>query len=241
MNKKTKKVLRIVGDCVFALFMVFICFFAISNVRARKNNNIPNLFGNGYLTVDSNSMDGDRDDSFKVGDLITVKVLKNGSKDLQVNQIITYYDVTERKVITHRIVEVVPIDGTEYVYYRVKGDATLDVSASYYEVRNDEVLAVYKGKVAGLGKVVKWFQAPVGFFLIVVLPCIIFFVVELVQFIKTYAEVKAEKNSAKSEEEKAKEREELKKQLLEELKAEQKKLEEENKQEEVKEEDNKNE
>lgn len=214
---KVKKILRIVGDVVFGIFMVFILFFAISNLRAKSTNNIPNLFGRGYLTVDSDSMNGDKKDSFKTGDLITVKVLKNGSDSLKVGDIATYYDIFERKIITHRVIEV----HAEDKYYVFEGDNPL-AKGQTTVVTFSEILAKYTGKVEGLGATVKWCQSKVGFFVIVVLPTLLFLVVELVQFIKSYSEFKLEKataNNAISQEEREKEKEELRKQILEELKA----------------------
>ena len=89
-KSKTKKIVTITLDVLFALFMVCIIMFAISNINAKKNNKIPNLFGNGYMTVVSDSMDGKHEDSFKVGDLITVKLAnKDGSNmdNLQVKML----------------------------------------------------------------------------------------------------------------------------------------------------------
>lgn len=227
-TEKTKKILRIIGDVVFGLFMVFILFFAISNLRAKSTNNIPNLFGRGYLTVDSDSMNGDKKDSFKTGDLITVKVVKNGCDSLKVGDIATYYDIFERKIITHRVIEV----HAEDKYYVFEGDNPL-AKGQTTNVTYSEIIATYTGKVEGLGTTVKWCQSKVGFFIIVVLPTLLFLVVELVQFIKSYSEYKLEKvsaNNAVSAEEREKEKEELRKQILEELKASMKK-EEENKEE----------
>ena len=226
-TEKTKKILRIIGDVVFGLFMVFILFFAISNLRAKSTNNIPNLFGRGYLTVDSDSMNGDKKDSFKTGDLITVKVYKNGCDTLKVGDIITYFDNNENKIISHRIIEVRDSDPNN-ISYITEGDNPLakgQTSIVYF----NKVLAKYTGKVEGLGTTVKWCQSKVGFFIIVVLPTLLFLVVELVQFIRSYSEYKLEKvsaNNAVSAEEREKEKEELRKQILEELKASMKKDEE---------------
>lgn len=71
-----------------------------------------------------------------------------------------------------------------------------------------------------VGTVIAYFQSPIGFFIIVVLPTILFFVYELVKFIKTYTETKNIEKKELTEEEKLKEKEELRAQILKELEAE---------------------
>lgn len=238
-KSKTKKIVTITLDVLFALFMVCIIMFAISNINAKKNNKIPNLFGNGYMTVVSDSMDGKHEDSFKVGDLITVKLAnKDGSnmENLQINQMITYYG-DDNKIITHRIFNVVKDNG--YTLYYTIGDkaiddANIDLNSKEYSINelrpygaavvaSRNVLAVYTGKVKGLGTIITYFQSPIGFFIIVVLPTILFFVYELIKFIKTYNETKNEEKNEKTEEERLKEKEELRAQILAEIEAEKKK------------------
>jgi len=229
-ENKTKKILHIVGDVVFGIFMVCVFLFAISNIIAKKNDGIPNLFGNGYLTIESDSMDGKQADSFKVGDLITVKTQTNETAvKLEVGDIITYNSQKYNKIVTHRIVDKSEFysGDTLYVNFTTNGDKVMDYSPSLAStgeeiVRSDYVLAVYTGKVAGLGTTIKWFQSGLGFFVIVVLPTILFLIYELIQFIKTYMEVKGEQNKELSDAEKEKAKEdlkaELKAQLMEEMK-----------------------
>ena len=127
----------------------------------------------------------------------------------------------ERKIITHRVIEV----HAEDKYYVFEGDNPL-AKGQTTNVTYSEIIATYTGKVEGLGTTVKWCQSKVGFFIIVVLPTLLFLVVELIQFIKSYSEYKLEKvsaNNAVSAEEREKEKEELRKQILEELKASMKK------------------
>ena len=72
-----KKVVFIVLNVLFYGFIIFLLAFAIANISAKKHNNIPSIFGYGFLTVASDSMDGNKDDSFKEGDMIIVKIVKD--------------------------------------------------------------------------------------------------------------------------------------------------------------------
>jgi signal peptidase len=193
-----KKVLRIVGDVLFGIFLVFMLFISITNIRAKTSNNIPNIFGQGYLNVLSDSMEGENDDSFKIGDLLFVKLVnQDEAKKLQVGQIITYKSTKYQNndgdfyTISHRIIEVNEIDG--YTYYTTKGDNPLSKFAEdggKEVVRDQQVLAVYQGKWAGAGSAFAWFGTGTGFFIIVVVPCILFLIFTIISFVKTYIEYK---------------------------------------------------
>ena len=68
------KILKIAGNVVFYAIICLLLLFSIMNIRGSKNaESYPNIFGRGMLSVLTPSMDGDQEDSFKVGDLIIVK------------------------------------------------------------------------------------------------------------------------------------------------------------------------
>ena len=108
------KVLKIIGAVVFYLIIFFIFLVSIANIRAgKKEDSMPNIFGRGYLTVASNSMEGSQSDSFKQNDMIVVKNLSTSSsreeaaRELKVGDVITFYDKSlnsNKKLNTHRIV-----------------------------------------------------------------------------------------------------------------------------------------
>lgn len=193
-NNVLKKVLKILGNVLFGIFLVFILFIAITNIRAKSTDNVPNIFGYGYLNVLSDSMDGDKEDSFKIGDLIFVKLVnREEAKNLEEGSIITYRTVIkgEDMTISHRIVEVV--DCETYILYKTQGDHPAAEMAALDAIRDDQVIAVYQGKWAGAGSVFAWFSSGFGFFLIVCVPCILFLIFEIINFVKVYIEYKNEK------------------------------------------------
>ena len=194
-NNVLKKVLKISGNVLFGIFLVFILFIAITNIRAKSNDNVPNIFGYGYLNVLSDSMDGDRDDSFKIGDLLFVKMVnKEEAKNLKEDQIITYRTMIDGKdmTISHRIIGVQ--DNGSYILYITQGDnPEAKIVGAKDAIREDQVIAVYQGKWAGAGSVFAWFSSGFGFFLIVCVPCILFLIFEIINFVKVYMEYRNEK------------------------------------------------
>lgn len=117
---------KIALNVVFYLLILLVLLFSISNIRAKnKNDQIPNIFGKGYLNVLSDSMTGDNKDSFNVGDMIIVNVASDKKiAKLNVGDIVTFYDsnLASNKgagtaLNTHRIVYIGKnADGTT-IYY----------------------------------------------------------------------------------------------------------------------------
>ncbi len=106
----TKKVLTIVLNVLFYLFICFLIVFSIANLRGREES-VPNLFGYNFLSVQSSSMDGNKEDSFKKGDLVIGKIANDDIiANLKVGDIITFKDTTisdkTNQYNTHRIVAI---------------------------------------------------------------------------------------------------------------------------------------
>ena len=124
------------------------------------------------MTVLSDSMDGDKSDSFKIGDLIFVKIPNSDEqKNLNVGSIITYKSSTlkdsngDYMIISHRVIDVKENSGLKF--YITQGDNP-KTSEAFNEgkeaIRSDLVLAVYEGKWEGAGYAFSWFGSPAGFF-----------------------------------------------------------------------------
>ncbi len=194
-----KKILKIVGDVVFGVVVIFVLFVAITNLKSKSSGGIPNIFGYGYMNVLSDSMNGDQEDSFKKNDLIFVKMLSGDDrKNLKVGDIITYSGTlegtTQTGLISHRIISATTVGNqTLYVTQGDNPNAKLGSTEGKATVYSDEVLAVYTGKWSGAGAVFAWFGSSVGFFVVVVGPCLIFLIYEIISFTKTLLVYKQEK------------------------------------------------
>lgn len=197
---------KIALNVVFYLLILLVLLFSISNIRAKnKNDQIPNIFGKGYLNVLSDSMTGDNEDSFNTGDMIIVKIAnkKNISK-LEVGNIVTFYDyrLASNKgagsaLDTHRIVYIDKTNNDSYVYYTVgdkiakqlnfdasklNADNYLTIlnslgSNNYQVFGSTEIRGIYSGKWSGFGKTIQAINN--HFIAIIIVPVAILLVFEI--------------------------------------------------------------
>ena len=254
MKKETKeivkKVLNIILNSIFYVFIAFMLIFAIANIKVKSNMDIPNVFGTGFLTVQSDSMEGNRKDSFFTGDLVFVRAVNDKNRDklvktLKVGDIITFFDTRIDHFNTHRIVDIrTALDGKlEFVTQGDKRNTTnpydpngANDPAHYEVVHQVNVLGIYKSKWSGAGKALDFVQKPLGFALVIVIPTALLFAYELFVLIRLLMKANKEKLEAKLAREKeeeraalekrlAEERELMRQQLLEELKKSRKKRE----------------
>lgn len=121
---------RIAFNVIFYAIILLVLLFSISNIRAKnEKDRIPNIFGIGYLNVLSDSMEGNYEDSFNVGDMIIVKTASEDRiANLKVGDIVTFYDNNlaantgvSTALNTHRIVY---IDKEANLFYTV-GDKSM--------------------------------------------------------------------------------------------------------------------
>ncbi len=116
-EKKESKgltIFKIVMNVVFYIILIFIFICSIANIRAgSKVDSMPNVFGRGYLSVQTDSMVGNHDNSFSSGDMIVVNVIEKNKQEvannLKVGDIITFYDSVnlkgfKKQLNSHRVV-----------------------------------------------------------------------------------------------------------------------------------------
>lgn len=162
-----------VGTVLCILFgALVICNIIIIIKSAFKPNVPPSLFGVVPLIVKSGSMSGRALDHIEKDDLIFVYKVK--SEDLKVGDIIAYL-TEDRYIVTHRIVSI-ENDGS-VAYFFTKGDANNTIDD--IPVTEKNVIGVFKGRIPRLGKYVLFLQSPIGIFLSVGIPVIIFFLIEI--------------------------------------------------------------
>lgn len=182
-SEKQKKVFNIT---VTALQIVVVLLAIIFAAIILCNPNIDSAEVSGssikLLPVLSNSMAGDKEDSFKEGDLIVAKIPKDKNA-LNIGDIVTFkYNVGgANRLNTHRIIEK-ETTAEGLVVYITQGDAA---EADQRErIMADEVLAVYDFHIAGLGSAIYWLQNPTNFLLVIVLPLIILFIYNIIMFVR---------------------------------------------------------
>lgn len=209
-RNKTKKIVGVAVNVVIWIFVIFAaCVTAVAVSAIANKNSVPTIGKNCFLSVQSDSMNADKPEwvgldkpsGFKKGDLLIGEYVENGlTVALEKGDVITFkYDIngdgdwSRGEYNTHRIVDVVyKTDGSgEVDYYLAQGDNIAYSQGISEEVRASEIIAVYKGKkIGGIGGVITWLGSKLGFLLCVVTPLALFFIYELVVFIRAVAKVK---------------------------------------------------
>ena len=126
-----KKILVIVGNVVFYTVVILLFLFSLMNINAGNGTeNFPNLFGKGFLSVESDSMTRKENgyhpaawESYDIqeinkGDLVYSNVFGGDLSSLKVGDVITFYDSTIKALNTHRIVYI----SVENGYVITQGD-----------------------------------------------------------------------------------------------------------------------
>lgn len=194
---KKKSVSKTINTIVNVILVVVIVFAAVTTFMSfvtTSGNGVPSIFGVQFLSIQTDSMYP----TLKPGDLAVDTPVKDFSK-LRPGDIITYWTVIdgERVLNTHRIENI--YDGGGYLIFETKGDHNTNVDP--LTVHESEVMGQYRFHISGAGKVFDYLQTSTGFFLVVLLPVILFFVFNLVQFFRALFEYQAVKNRIKFEQE----------------------------------------
>ena len=217
-KSSAKKVLSIIGNVFIWLFIAFAVMMTVLAFTAKAEGDrygVPVLGDRALVNVLSDSMEynenyKDRLDQydlkgFNEGDLILPKKISyEEASSLQVGDIITFKIMSEEQsklfgglpkgsLNTHRIVEVKNEKGN--VLFRTQGDNNEfpDQSDENGWIDASFVLLKYDGqRLAGAGKVLSFIQSQKGFLICVVAPLILFFIFELISFIRKFMSLKNE-------------------------------------------------
>lgn len=208
-----KKVIKITANVLVWIILILALLVTIMVFSSGRNNGVANLLGYIPMTVESDSMKP----TFKKDDLIICKEVDDVYA-LQEGDVITFWTIIDGQRVknTHRIVAINEIDNTRSFVTRGDNnpqDDTVPASA------NDIIGKWTDVKLGGFGKVMNFLRTKTGFFICIVIPMAVFFLVELYKFIVTLVEFK--KPALTDEDE-----EEIKKRAIEEYLATQKQEEE---------------
>ncbi|MBE6660505.1 MAG: signal peptidase I [Ruminococcaceae bacterium] len=193
-QSKSKRILNTVINVILVIAIVVAVVATYVSFVSTSGNGVPNIFGLRLFSIQTDSMYPE----LMPGDLVVGTNVKDKG-ELRPNDIITYWTVIdgERVLNTHRIVEI--YDGGGYWIFQTKGDNnTIEDPLTVHE---SEVVAQYKFRIPGIGKVFNYLQTSTGFLLVVVLPVFIFFIYHLVQFFRVLFEYQNVKNRIKYEQE----------------------------------------
>ncbi len=217
MNKKLKSILNITLDVLMILFLVFsavVLLISLSQKAEEPGGEPSHLFGTSIRSVQSESMepyneDGskyesdnafykgdiifckitDENDTFKVGDAVMFWMPLNAQNQQCSNQI-----YTTKVLVTHEIVRTeVTEDGTT-LYYTQGLNHKTNFEEDILAKTADEIVAKYNGKrIGGVGKAIDFVQSGLGFFLCIILPILIFVIIQTIRVIRNLIAYKAQK------------------------------------------------
>lgn len=190
-KKKPKKIWSILGNIFIWIFIAFSVLMTVLAFAAQSSpDGVPTLGKNVILVVQSPSMQP----TFNMGDVIIGNKISDAEKaELKVGDIITFttFDIDgdgNRDLNTHRIIEV-KTDASGNVTYVTKGDNNAIEDSS--EVLVIDVVCRWEGKrLKGVGTVLNFLQSPTGFLVCIVIPLLLFFVLEIVLFVRKVNEVR---------------------------------------------------
>lgn len=238
VEQKKPLALRIVN---IALNVLFVCFFIlcmvalfVSLTTKTSPDGAARMFGHELRLVVSESMEKSEEtdvSGYKIKDiplhsLIFIETVPEDEAEaqewygnLKIGDVLTFrYVYTTQETITHRIVSIEPNDGGGYTI-SLQGDnkGTADgVLTQVIDTSATDSLNYVIGKVTGksvaLGYVITAVQSPWGIIFIVIVPCLIIIVFEIIRIVGIFSQ---KKKDAQREEQQRKDDEiaELKRQL----------------------------
>ncbi len=151
------KMIKKVSQVMFWIFLVIIALYSTFIIVQKLffKDKTPSFFGYKNFIVLTGSMKP----TLNEGDIVFVKE----AKEIKENDIIAFKE--GNSVITHRVFEVYKEDGKEY--YITKGDANSDTDQELLEKENVE--GKYCFKIPFLGRVILFFQKPMGIIILFML------------------------------------------------------------------------
>ncbi|MBO5023886.1 MAG: signal peptidase I [Clostridia bacterium] len=200
-NKKdVKKIINIVVNVLLIVAIVLAAFSTYISFVSTSGSGIPSIFGISFLSIQTDSMYP----TLKPGDLIIDTTIKNNEEveKLKVGDVITFWTNEQGQLIlnTHRITAIYPESINNFTSFQTSGDKA--GTADYNNVHAADVVGKWTGmRIPGLGKVVDYLQTSTGFFLLVIIPVLIFFIFHLVQFFRVLFEYQNVKMLIKYEQE----------------------------------------
>lgn len=209
-----KKALTIIGNIFLWLIVIFSLIITMLVFSSTNANGVANFLGYIPLTVESPSMHP----TFDEGDLIICKQIED-PYTLEVDDVITFWTLIDGQKVknTHRIVRI--NDTGNSISFVTRGDNNpIDDELPAYQ---SELIGKWtKIRLTGAGKILAFLRTKLGFFVCILIPMALFFLLELYKFIITVISLKNDGNAPELDEE------EIKRRAIEEYLAEQKRKEE---------------
>jgi signal peptidase len=179
LNKVIKAIGAAIVDILIVVLILFSVVISISSITSRANNGVPDVFGFTPFSVQTDSMKP----TFVKGDYIFIEDCN--TDELKVGDIITYFTIIDgqRVVNTHRIVEI--NDNNGLIQYRTQGDnKETNPEVDKLMLSPGDVIGKYNGtRIPKLGSVIDYLSTQLGFFLVILLPVLLFTIYQIYKLI----------------------------------------------------------
>lgn len=170
----THKVLTIVGTvlCIILIPVLLINITLIVKSFINKDE-VPSIGGTLPLIVLTDSMQPEIDS----GDLIICNTAE--AEEIQVDDIISFFDPAGNgtSIVTHRVIEILHED--DGLYFRTRGDNNNTEDKELVPAEN--LVGIYKTRIAGAGHVAMFMQSTPGLIVCVVLPVVLLIGYDLIR------------------------------------------------------------
>lgn len=177
-------ILNIIGVILLVIFLPLIILNLILIIQGWINpNKVPMIFDTAPLIVVSDSMTIQKDESgniisgaFNKNDLIFIK--KVDPTTLKEGDIITYV-TKDGSIVTHRIFLKGTTEDKNASAFVMKGDYNTSIDQN--PISYNQVVGIYRGRIAGLGGVASFLQSPIGIIVVLGLPLALILVIDLIK------------------------------------------------------------
>ena len=189
--KVIKKIVNVLIDIIVVLILLISATILTVTLTTSKDTGAPNVFGYTLNTIQSQSMEPEM---YK-GDMIIGKVVDENTPEFKVGDIVIYTTTQEMDdgtseyvLICHRVVKTKEENGV--TSYLTKGDnnEVSDLKTVGW-LTSDKIVGVYENSeykgtlLKGVGSIYDYLKSFWGFFFVIVLPMILFFIYELIRVI----------------------------------------------------------
>lgn len=224
---KVRKIINIVLDVLLYVFLAFSIFLLITSIVSKRNDGAANFFGHEMRVVASSSMewsDYTPEDvkqfdikQIKIRSMVFIERVPYNAQEaqewysrLKVGDVLTfrYLIASSQETITHRITEITPTDSGYII--SLQGDnrsegssvATQTIYTSSADYPNQNAIYNYVlGKVTGqsvvLGNIAFATSNTVGMACIIIVPCVIIIVWQVMRIVIAFGDDRKAKAAAK--------------------------------------------
>lgn len=178
------KIFKVLSNLLLVILLICagtVIFFVFQSKGEIENS--PSLFGYKPLTVLTNSMKP----TFSAGDVIII----NTKVEPELKDVITYKHPQDGRLITHRIIEVVERNGESF--YKTQGDDN-NVDDKVLIPRNN-IIGIEQHIIPNGGFIASKLASPIGFGLLVIIPLLVYLIIEIFQRLGLIGSSKKEKNA----------------------------------------------